>query len=55
MLFGVIALFVLEFGKLDYSIYHKIYDGFVGVGVLVSLFLYRIAPRFQRKKDGAGG
>ena len=55
MLVSVIALFVLEFGKLNYSIYYEIYDGFVGTGVLVSLFLYRIAPLFQRKENDTGG
>ena len=50
MLVSVSALFVLEFGKLDYLIYYKIYDGFAGIGVLVSLLLYRIVPLFQRKK-----
>lgn len=55
MLVSVIALFVLEFSKLDYSIYYKIYDSFLGTGVLVSLFLYKFAPLFQRKKDNTGG
>lgn len=55
MLISVIALFVLEFGKLNYSIYYKIYDGSVGTGVLVSLFLYRIAPLLQRRGNDTGG
>ncbi len=55
MLIGVIALFVLEFGELDYSIYYKIYDGVVGTGVLASLFLYKIAPIFWKTKNGTGG
>jgi len=49
MLISVVTLFILEFGKLNYPIYYKIYDGLVGTGVFVSLILYRIIPLFQRK------
>ena len=49
MLISVVALFILEFCKLNYSIYFKIYDGIIGTGVLFSLILYRIIPLFQKK------
>ncbi len=49
MLISVVALFILEFGKLNYPMYFKAYDGIMGTGVFVSLILYRIIPLFQRK------
>lgn len=53
MVASVPFLLYLELSQLNNAVYYKIYDGLLGLGVIISFLLYRICPLFSKRKKSA--
>ena len=50
MVASVPFLLYLEISQLNNAVYYKIYDGLLGIGVIISFLLYRISPLLSKRK-----